>query len=67
MVTLQTLKVFVQGETYSIPASSVETTIEISPEQVFTIEGQEAINYNHRSVPLVQMEEILKFRLMRRR
>ena len=60
MVTLQTLKVLVQGETYSIPTSSVETTIEISPEQVFTIEGQEAINYNHRSVPLVHMEEILE-------
>jgi len=60
IVTLQTLKVQVQEEIYSIPTSSVEKTVEVSPEKVFTIEGQEAINYNHRAIPLVCMEEILE-------
>jgi two-component system chemotaxis sensor kinase CheA len=61
MVTLQTLKVQVEEEIFSIPTPSVETTLEISPEQIFTIEGQEAINYNNRPIPVVRMEEILDF------
>jgi two-component system chemotaxis sensor kinase CheA len=60
MVTLQILKVQIQEEIYSIPTSSIETTVEVSPEKIFTIEGQEAINYHSRPIPLVQMEEILE-------
>lgn len=61
MVTLQTLKVQVKEEIFSIPTPSVETTLEISPEQIFTIEGQEAISYNNRPIPVARMEEILDF------
>jgi two-component system chemotaxis sensor kinase CheA len=61
MVTLQTLKVQVKEEIFSIPTPAVETTLEISPEQIFTIEGQEAISYNNRPIPVVRMEEILDF------
>ena len=60
MITLQTLKAQVQEEIYSIPTSSIEKTVTISPEQIFTIEGQEAIDYNHRPIPIVCMEEILE-------
>lgn len=60
MVTLPTLKVQVQEEIYSLPISSIETTVEVSPEQIFTLEGQEAINYNHSPVLLVHLEEILE-------
>lgn len=60
MVTLQILKVQIQEEIYSIPTSSIETTVEVSPEKIFTIEGQEAINYHSRPIPLVQMKEILE-------
>jgi len=60
IVTLQTLKVQIQEEIYSIPTSSIETTLEVFPEKIFTIEGQEAISYNHRPIPLVNMEEILE-------
>ncbi len=63
MVTLQTLKVQVKDEIFSIPTPSVETTLEISPEQIFTIEGQEAISYNNRPIPVARMEEILDFSL----
>jgi len=60
MVTLQTLKVQVREATYSIPTSSIESTVEVLPEQIFTLEGQEAITYNQRPIPVVHMEEILE-------
>jgi len=60
IVTLQILKVQIQEEIYSIPTSSIEATLEVFPEKIFTIEGQEAISYNHRPIPLLSMEEILE-------
>ncbi len=60
IVTLPILKIRVRRRIYSIPISSVETTVEVCPEQIFTIEGQEVINYHHRPIPLIPLEDILE-------
>lgn len=53
------LLVKVGGEILALPTASVEETLTLSPEQIRTIEGRQAVLIREKIIPLVSLAEIL--------
>ncbi len=47
-------------QTFAIPTTSIEETMVISPSEIHRVEGREAIQIRGKSVPIVQLAEVLK-------
>jgi two-component system chemotaxis sensor kinase CheA len=60
LAIIQALLVEVGGEIFAIPIANVRETIRISPNEIFTVEGQaEVIRLRESVVPIVRLNEVL--------
>ena len=60
LAVIPTLLVECTGQKYALPSSSVKKVIEISPSEIHSVEGREAIVCDGRTVPLVSMKDVLR-------
>ena len=49
----------VQGRTFAIPTASIETTVKVTPKEIKSIEGKEAIIVRNATVPIFPLSQIL--------
>ncbi len=54
------LLVIVGGQRFVLPLSSIITTIEVKPEDIFDIHGTEVIKLQGRIIPLIKLSKFLK-------
>lgn len=60
MTGARALFVKAAGCTFAIPTSNVEHAMYLSPKDVFTLEGQDAIQYRDQPVTLVRLADVLE-------
>lgn len=48
------------SQTFALPLNAVEYILAIAPEDIFCLEGQQAIRYGDRSVALVRLDDVLE-------
>ncbi len=48
------------GQLFVAPITSVERTLSVSPDDIFTLEGRDTIEYNGRPVTLVRLSDLLE-------
>jgi len=48
------------GQMFAIPINSVERSLHLSPSDIFTLEGHDAIHYDNNPVPLVRLSDVLE-------
>lgn len=53
------LMVCAAGQLFAIPIDSVERTLALTPEEIFSLEGHDSITYEGRPVPLVYLSDTL--------
>jgi len=46
-------------ETFAIPATSIEEAVKITPDEIQTVEGKEAIRFRDKTIPLVRFPALL--------
>ena len=67
LATMRVLIIAVADQTYAIPVESVETAKLIAPQDIFPIEGRQAISLGNQPVSLAQLSDILIVRQTKRR
>jgi two-component system chemotaxis sensor kinase CheA len=60
LAIIPALLVQVRGELFTIPLSTVEETIRISPEDLSTIEGVEVMQLRESTLPLVRLADLFR-------
>jgi len=60
LAIIPALLVQVRGELFTIPLSTVEETIRISPEDLSTIEGVEVMQLRENTLPLVRLADLFR-------
>ncbi|MEJ2211811.1 MAG: response regulator, partial [Anaerolineae bacterium] len=48
------------GQTFALPLNTVEYLLAVAPEDIFPMEGQQAIRYGDRPVALVRLDDVLE-------
>ena len=48
------------GQTFALPLNAVEYLLSIAPDDVFYLEGQQAVRYGDRPVALVRLDDVLE-------
>ncbi|MGY3716929.1 chemotaxis protein CheW [Sutcliffiella cohnii] len=59
---LSTLLVYVQDETYAVPLSSIEETVLLRKERVLQVNGQPAMDFRNKVIPLVFLKKVFDVR-----
>jgi two-component system chemotaxis sensor kinase CheA len=59
LAIIRALLLRVSGQTFALPTSSIEETLRVDPSEVIKVEGREVIRRQRRTVPLVQLRDIL--------
>jgi len=54
------LLVHASGELFAIPLNNVERIIQISPQEITPLEGQDTVRYNGQPIPLVWLDDVLE-------
>ncbi len=60
LAIVQALMVEVSGELYAVPLGTVRETHVVSPEQIKTVQGNEAIFLRDETIPLLRLDNILQ-------
>ncbi|EKU70679.1 chemotaxis protein CheA [Selenomonas sp. F0473] len=60
LAIIQAMLVQVQGEMYAIPLGSIDSTINIEPTDIQTIQNKEVIVLRGEIIPIIRMEEALQ-------
>lgn len=58
LAIIPALRIRVSSELFTIPLSTVEETLRISPADISTIEGAEVMSFRGMTLPLVRMDEL---------
>lgn len=58
LAIIPALRVRVASELFTIPLSTVEETLRISPDKISTIEGVEVMSFRESTLPLVRMSDL---------
>jgi two-component system, chemotaxis family, sensor kinase CheA len=61
LATANVLLVEIQGITHAIPIEFVETTLLISEQDIFTIEGRETIALDGQAISVSRLADLLEF------
>ena len=56
------LLVVISGEKFAIPLSNIMTTLQIKPDEIFTLHGTEVIKLREKIVPLIRLNEVLEIK-----
>jgi chemotaxis protein histidine kinase CheA len=59
LAIIRALLLRVSGQTFALPTSSIEETLRVEPSSVIKVEGREVIRRQQRTIPLVQLRDIL--------
>jgi two-component system chemotaxis sensor kinase CheA len=59
LAIIRALLLRVSGQTFALPTSSIEETLRVEPSEVIKVEGREVIRRQMRTIPLVQLRDIL--------
>jgi two-component system chemotaxis sensor kinase CheA len=59
LAIIRALLLRVSGQTFALPTSSIEETLRVEPSEVIKVEGREVIRRQKRTIPLVQLRDIL--------
>ncbi|MBF4509854.1 MAG: hybrid sensor histidine kinase/response regulator [Aeromicrobium sp.] len=59
LAIIRALLLRVSGQTFALPTSSIEETLRVEPGEVIKVEGREVIRRQKRTIPLVQLRDIL--------
>ncbi|MBM0744616.1 hybrid sensor histidine kinase/response regulator [Phormidium sp. CLA17] len=62
LATAHVLLVVVDGITYAIPVEFVETSLLVQPDEIFTIEGRNAIRLDQQPVSIVKLAHLLELK-----
>ncbi|MBE9125618.1 Hpt domain-containing protein [Coleofasciculus sp. LEGE 07092] len=60
LATINALMLEVEGIIQALPIEFVETSLLVSPEQIFTIDGRESIDWDGKAVPLSNLVDLLE-------
>lgn len=61
LATANVLLVDIQSITHAIPIEFVQTTLLITPQQIFTIEGRDTIALNNQAISVAYLTDLLEF------
>ena len=56
---IQALLVKLVGEVYAIPLTFIDNTINITPEEIFTVQNKEVFLFREQIVPLLRLDQVL--------
>lgn len=59
LAIIRALLLRISGQTFALPTSSIEETLRVEPGDVIKVEGREVIRRQKRTIPLVQLRDIL--------
>jgi len=59
LAIIRALLLRVSGQTFALPTSSIEETLRVEPGEIIKVEGREVIRRQKRTIPLVQLRDIL--------
>lgn len=59
IVILQALLVKIINEVYAIPLSNIKEVIDVTKDQIFTVQGREVILLRGKTLPLIRMNKLL--------
>ena len=65
LAIIQAMLVRVQEEMYAIPLTSIDSTINIEPSDIQTIQNKEVIVLRGEIIPIIRMEELCRFLIRR--
>ena len=60
LAIVQALMVEVSGELYAVPLGTVRETHVVSPEEIKTVQGNEAIFLREETIPLLRLDNVLQ-------
>jgi chemotaxis protein histidine kinase CheA/ActR/RegA family two-component response regulator len=59
LAIIRALLLRVSGQTFALPTSSIEETLRVEAGEIIKVEGREVIRRQRRTIPLVQLRDIL--------